>query len=67
MEQEFTTRPGGCFRIVNSATGYEPCPNRVVSTGTFTDAEGTAWTVDSCADHRTELTLVLPEFLRRED
>jgi hypothetical protein len=54
--EAFTTRPGRCFRLVHPNTVHAQfCPNRVTTTGEFTDSNGKTWTVDACAAHPAEL------------
>jgi hypothetical protein len=56
VRERFTTFPGKCFRYVGNDDDHaQPCPNGVVCTGTFTDANGKRWTVDACSEHAEEL------------
>jgi hypothetical protein len=57
VAEKFTTFPGKCFRYSDAETeSAQPCRNRVVRTGAFTDSSGKKWTVDACAEHAEELT-----------
>jgi hypothetical protein len=54
--ESFSTKPGGCFRLVLVAEALIRCPERVEFEGFFKDWIGNRHEVQACIDHAEDLT-----------